>query len=142
MVGYRLLMMGLLGPRMLARRSTAQMFPKPEHAELRRSNAMRAARNSRWVYLATLWSLTQWSVLERLSELTMPTLVLAGDHDYFSREEIVRFAHALPRGRLHIFPYAHHGLPQEYPEAFNEVTQRFLLKEPAQPSLRLAGRAG
>jgi 3-oxoadipate enol-lactonase len=57
----------------------------------------------------------------------MPALVLAGDQDYFSREEIVKFAHALPRGRLHIFPDAHHGLPQEWADEFNAVSLRFLL---------------
>lgn len=127
MLAYRFAIMALLGPRVLARRSTANMFPKPEHAELRRRNAMRAARNTRWVYLASLWSLTHWSVLERLGALRMATLVLAADHDYFSREETIRFAHALPRGRLHTFKDSHHGLPQECAAEYNAVVLKFLL---------------
>jgi len=130
MLGYRYLIMGLLGPRILARRSTEHMFPKPEHAELRRINAQRAARNSRWAYLGSLWGLTKWSVVDRLAALTMPTLVLGADHDYFSREEIVKFAHALPLGRLHIFHDSHHGLPQEHAAAFNSVSLKFLLGQP------------
>jgi 3-oxoadipate enol-lactonase len=126
MLGYRYVIMALLGPRMLASRTTAHMFPRPEHAELRRRNAQRAARNSRWVYLGSLWGLTKWSVVEKLESLAMPVLVIAADNDYFSREEIVRFAHALPLGRLHIFKDSHHGLPQEYWEAFNAVTLKFL----------------
>ncbi len=127
MMGYRFVVMALLGPRVLAKRATFHMFPKPEHAELRRRNAQRAARNSRWVYLGSLWSLTKWSVIDRLAQLSMPTLVIAGDQDYFSREEIVKFAYALPRGRMHIFDDAHHGLPQEYADDFNRVTLKFLL---------------
>ena len=127
MFGYRFVVMALLGPAMLARRSTEQMFPKPEHAELRRRNAMRAARNGRWVYLASLWSLSHWSVLDRLRSLQMPTLVVAADHDYFSREETIRFAHALPRGRLRIFADSHHGLPQECADDYNAVVLKFFL---------------
>ena len=128
MIGYRFFWMALLGPKVLAARATAQMFPKPEHAEMRRINAQRAGRNSRWVYLRALWALTRWSVIDQLGNLIMPTMVIAADHDYFSRQEIVQFAHALPRGRLKIVRNSHHGLPQECATDFNKLTLRFLLR--------------
>src|SRR3546814_3233408 len=47
--------------------------------------------------------------------------------DLYTREESVRFAHALPRGRLHIVAGAHHALPSEMPGIFNRLALRFLL---------------
>jgi pimeloyl-ACP methyl ester carboxylesterase len=129
MLWYRLLTMSLLGPAVLAQASTLRMFPKPEHAALREKNARRASHNSRRVYLKSLLALTGWSVIDRLSELKLPVKVVAAEHDYFAREDFIKFAYALPRGRLRIFPDTHHGLPQESPEEYNTAVLNFLLSE-------------
>lgn len=131
---YRLAVMGVLGPARLAEISAMRQFPAAEHESLRAKLIARGARNSRGTYLSALASLGRWSVIERLSELMMPALVAASQHDYFGHEETVKFAHALPRGRLHLFKGAHHGLPMEQPEAFNMVVERFL--HGAAPALR------
>ncbi|SFF45147.1 Pimeloyl-ACP methyl ester carboxylesterase [Fontimonas thermophila] len=123
---YRLLAMGLLGPARLARISAARMFPGDALAARRARHIERGARNTRRAYLGALLALGRWSVIERLPELTLPVLVAASEHDYFGHDETVKFAHALPRGRLHLFKGAHHGLPMEQPEAFNAVLERFL----------------
>ncbi len=123
---YRLAVMGLLGPARLAEIGALRMFPGAEHEAQRLKLVSRGARNSRSVYLGSLAALGRWSVIERLHDLTMPVLVAASQHDYFGHDETVRFAHALPRGRLHLFKGAHHGLPMEQPAAFNAVLQRFL----------------
>lgn len=123
---YRLAVMGMLGPARLAEIGAQRMFPGPEHAEQRTRQIRRGVRNSREVYLSALASLGRWSVIERLHELQMPVLVAASQHDYFGHDETVMFAHALPRARLHWFKAAHHGLPMEQPQVFNETLQRFL----------------
>lgn len=123
---YRLAVMGMLGPARLAGISAMRQFPDPQHEALRAKLIARGARNSRATYLSALASLGRWSVVDRLHELTVPVLVAASQHDYFGHEETVKFAHALPRGRLHVFKSAHHGLPMEQPEAFNAVLERFL----------------
>ncbi|MDD3762652.1 MAG: alpha/beta hydrolase [Nevskiales bacterium] len=123
---YRLVVMGMLGPARLAEIGAQRMFPDPADALQRRKLIERGRRNSRGIYLGALASLGRWSVLERLHELQMPVLVAASQHDYFGHAETVRFAHALPRGRLHWFKGAHHGLPMEQPAAFNQVVLNFL----------------
>lgn len=128
---YRWLAMGLLGPRRLSQISAARMYPEPGQAGLREQSIARGARNSRYSYLSALAALGRWSVLARLGELQMPVLVLGSEHDYFTREETVRFAHALPSGRLHIVAGAHHSLPIERPQLFNELLDRFLATEVA-----------
>lgn len=124
-VFYRLVVMSVLGPERLARISAQRMFP--DQPEIRAASISRGiAYNTRSSYLRALRALTSWSALERLSALTMPVLVVAAEHDYFSRENSVMFAHALPKGRLQIFAETHHGLPMEAPAQFNPVVLKFL----------------
>lgn len=124
--GYRWLAMGLLGPARLSRIGAARMYPDPAQAALRARSIALGAQNSRYSYLAALAALGRWSVLPRLQELRMPVLVIGSEHDFFAREETVRFAHALPHARLHMVAGAHHGLPLERPRVFNELLDRFL----------------
>ncbi|WP_051361816.1 alpha/beta fold hydrolase [Solimonas soli] len=123
---YRWAVMGLLGPARLARIGAWRMYPGDAHAAEREKSIARGARNTRYAYLAALAALGRWSVMLRLGQLRMPVLVIASEHDYFTREETLRFAHALPRGRLRIIAGAHHGLPAEMPEVFNALVTRFL----------------
>ncbi|NGY03505.1 alpha/beta fold hydrolase [Solimonas terrae] len=123
---YRWLVMGLLGPARLSRIGAQRMYPREDQAAEREKSAARGAHTSRYAYLAALAGLGRWSVLERLGEMRLPVLILAAEHDYYTREETVRFAHALPRGRLHIVAGAHHALPSEMPEVFNRLVMRFL----------------
>lgn len=126
---YRIVVMNLLGPTRLAQISAMRMFPdQPENRA--KSIARGIAYNSRSNYIGALRALTSWSALERLGELKMPVLVIAAEHDYFSREDSVMFAHALPKGRLHIVPNTRHGLPIEAPQAFNKSVLKFFAKHP------------
>lgn len=124
---YRWLVMGLLGPARLSRIGAQRMFPAEDQRAERELSAARSARTSRYSYLSALAALGRWSVLDRLGELRLPVLILGAEHDYYTREESVRFAHALPRGRLHIVEHAHHALPSEMPDTFNRLALRFLL---------------
>jgi 3-oxoadipate enol-lactonase len=130
---YRLLVMGLLGPARLAEIGAWRTYPAPEQEAQRARAIARGARNSRRNYLAALNALSGWSIIERLDELQLPVLVAASEHDYFGHEETVKFAHALPRARLHVFKDAHHSLPSEFPDAFNAVVERFLDAPPPAP---------
>lgn len=124
-VFYRQIVMTLLGPVRLSRIGAQRMYPGEHQAELREKSAERGARNGP-SYLQSLRALTRWSVLDRLHELRMSVLVLAAEYDYFTREDMLQFAHALPKGRFHLFPGTHHGLPLESPNAFNAVVRKFL----------------
>lgn len=125
-VWYRLLAMCVLGPRRLSEIAAVRMFPGSSQAHLRERTVERGQRNRRASYLQALRALTRWSVIERLPELRMPVLVAAAEFDYFSRSDTLRFAHALPRGRLHTFRHTRHGLPLEAPDEFNAVVLKFL----------------
>ncbi len=127
MLWTRLMIMRFLGPAALARRSALQMFPKPEHEPLRELITLRHQRTPKPVYLALLGTLSRWSVADRLSWLTMPVFVIAGENDYFLPQEAQAFSDLLPDGRCRIVEGAHHHLPLEKPEDFNRVTMEFLM---------------
>ena len=123
---YRLVVTRLIGPRLIAEIGARRMYPLPAQAELRKKVIARGRYNTGANYSAALSVLTRWSVIERLDELKMRVLVCASEHDYFSREDAISFAWALPRGRFHMFKTMHHGLPLEAPDAFNTVMRDFL----------------
>ena len=124
-VWYRQILMRLLGPVRLATIGALRMYPGDHQQALREKSIQRGSRNGP-SYLESLKALTRWSVLNRLQELHMPVLVLAAERDYFTREDMLQFAHALPKGRFHLFPGTHHGLPLEAPELFNPAVLKFL----------------
>lgn len=125
----RLLLMSLFGPRRLSQSVAQKLFPHPDQAALRAKVARRNARNDKGVYLQTIRALVRWSVRERLGELKHPVLLLAAQHDYFSRPDLDDFVTALPDARLTVFPGTRHGLPLEAPRDYNRAVLEFLREQ-------------
>ena len=72
--------------------------------------------------------LTGWTVMDRLSEIKAPTLVLAGRHDFqFPPEHQAILADRLPNAQLEIIERAGHNAPMERPAEVIEVVKRFLV---------------
>ncbi|MBN1295468.1 alpha/beta hydrolase [bacterium] len=71
-----------------------------------------------------------YDIRDRLAEICVPTLILAGRHDWITP---LRFAEELARGilgaRLEIFECAGHSINADMPEKFREVVRRFLRGE-------------
>jgi proline iminopeptidase len=68
-----------------------------------------------------------WNVLDRLPEIQVPTLVLAGRHDFeFPPEHQAIMADRLPNARLEIIERAGHNAPQERPAEVVAALERFL----------------
>ncbi|HEX4872432.1 MAG TPA: alpha/beta hydrolase [Nevskiaceae bacterium] len=127
MRALRLATMALLGPRVLARLMAPRLYPLPAQAALRAAQLDRSQDNHRRSYLALLWSLSRWSVAERLTALRQPVTLIAAEHDYFPPEALHAFAARLPNCRhCEIVPGTRHGLPREQPERFNRLLLDFL----------------
>ncbi len=78
-----------------------------------------------------LWELTLASresgLAERLSELTLPTLVITGDNDRIvPTEQSVRLAEELPNAQLVVIPQCGHLPHEERPAAFMQAVTEFL----------------
>jgi pimeloyl-ACP methyl ester carboxylesterase len=71
-----------------------------------------------------------WTVMDRLDEITVPTLVLAGRHDFqFPPEHQAILADRIPNAQLEIIERAGHNAPMERPAEVIEVIERFLVTQ-------------
>lgn len=69
-----------------------------------------------------------WTVMERLGEIDIPSLVLAGRHDFqFPPEHQAILADRLPNARLVLIERAGHNAPSERPAEVIEAVTGFLL---------------
>lgn len=116
----------LAGPATFARLLAPKLFPRPEQAALRERFKATLAANDRRAYVATLNAILGWSVLDRIHQIAVPTLVVAGDHDYTSVASKEAYTSRIPGARLVVIPDARHALPVEWPDRFNAVLGDFL----------------
>lgn len=71
--------------------------------------------------------LKDWSVMDRLGEITTPTLVLAGRNDFqFPPEHQESLAKGIPDARLRIIEKAGHNVLSEKPAEVSQEISRFL----------------
>ncbi len=68
-----------------------------------------------------------WTVMDRLSEIAVPTLVLAGRHDFqFPPEHQALLASGIPDARLQIIERAGHNAPTERPAEVIQAVRDFV----------------
>lgn len=73
-------------------------------------------------------SVGSWQGWDLLPDITTPTLVIAGQRDWYVRPSLSRrTAYEMPRARLEIIRAAGHQSPLERPAAVNRAVERFLL---------------
>jgi long-chain acyl-CoA synthetase len=72
-------------------------------------------------------SVGSWQGWDLLPDITTPTLVIAGQRDWYVRPSLSRrTAYEMPRARLEIIRAAGHQSPLERPAAVNRALERFL----------------
>ncbi|WP_375390061.1 alpha/beta fold hydrolase, partial [uncultured Amnibacterium sp.] len=71
-------------------------------------------------------TLQDWTVVDRLDAVAVPTLVIAGEHDEATPITWAPFVERIPDVREHVFPGASHCTHLEQPEAFRAVVAAFL----------------
>ena len=71
-------------------------------------------------------TLRDWSVLERLGEIRVPTLVTCGRHDECTPEMSAETAAAIPGAELVVFEESAHFAQAEEPERYRQVVAQFL----------------
>jgi len=110
-----------LGP-VIAKR----LFPYHDQQDLRDLVIDRYSQNDAYAYLATLDALVTWSVVPQLSNLHMPTLFIAAEHDYTSVEDKQHYVDQIPNARMVVVENSRHGTPLDQPEVFNGHVLDFL----------------
>lgn len=105
------------------------LFIKPEQAELRRSFVESWAKNHKPSYMAAMGAAKGWSVVDRLSEITIPTLVVCSDEDYTPVAAKQAYVDKMPNARLAVIHDSRHAVPVERPDEFNSILLKFLQGE-------------
>ncbi len=68
-----------------------------------------------------------WTVMDRLGDITVPTLILAGRDDFiFPPEHQRQLAAAIPRARLQIIERAGHNPHAEQPAEVMQAVRSFI----------------
>jgi proline-specific peptidase len=84
-----------------------------------------------------------WTVMDRLGEITVPTLVMAGREDFlFPPEHQEELAAGIPGARLRIIERAGHNSHEEQPAEVMEAVREFLSEERAGREGRLVVPGG
>lgn len=127
-VWQRFAIVRLFGMRRMGEVLSKKLFPRDEHASLRKTFVENWAKNDPRAYQDTMRAMVNWTVMDRLGSIKSPTLIIASDQDYtpvaFKEEYIKR----IPDAQLVVVPDARHGLPAEWPEKFNAILMDFLVK--------------
>jgi pimeloyl-ACP methyl ester carboxylesterase len=124
----RILFIELLGMRGTGIMLGRHLFPKPEQSDLREMFVDRWAENDKRAYRESFRALLNWDVEQRLSEINIPTLVVASDLDYMPLEEKRAYSAKIPNSRLVIIEDARHAVTAERPEQFNLILGEFLVE--------------
>jgi proline iminopeptidase len=123
---------GQLAPREVGRTAMRFLGAYFYHARvLARPEAVRAAFRIRMRHAAHVFGfahlLPGWTVMDRLHEIDVPTLVMAGRHDFlFPPEHQAILADRLPDARLEIVERAGHNPHDERPDEVMAAVHRFL----------------
>jgi len=122
----RRLAVQVLGMRRVGQLIADRLFAKPSQETLRQEFVRRWRENDAQAYLWSVDAIMGWSVLDRLSRITTPTLLVSSDQDYTTVSEKNRIVAHLPNGTLAVVEDARHALPVEKPDAFNALVDDFL----------------
>ncbi len=122
----RLLVIRLFGMRKMGEVLSKRLFPKPEQVELRQMLVERWAENDVRAYSAAARGLLGWSVVDHLSTIACPTLVIAAEYDYTPAARKEAYVARMPQAELVVIEDSRHATPVEHPERFNQVLGAFL----------------
>ena len=127
LVWQRLALVRLVGPGKVARIVADRTLPGEEHVELRSRVVESLGNNDKQSYLSSMKAIVGWSIRDRLSRISAPTLVVASEFDYRSIESKQPIIDEAQTARMVVVAGARHLLPVEKPDEFNEILVNFLL---------------
>lgn len=125
-IWQRLLIVRFMGMRKMGEVLGNRFLPEPDQAELREVFIDHWAENHKPSYMEAMKAVVGWSVLDQLSEINTPTLVMGAEDDYFSIEDKKAYTKKISGAKLQIIKNTRHALPAEKPEVFNQSVIDFL----------------
>ena len=126
-IWQRLIIVQLMGMRKMGQVLGDRFLPRPDQADLREIFIERWAENDKSAYLEAMKAVIGWSVIEKLGEISCPTLVIGSDGDYFPISDKETYTKMIPGAELIIVKDSLHALPAEKPGEFNQLVIDYLL---------------
>jgi pimeloyl-ACP methyl ester carboxylesterase len=123
----RLIIIRLFGMEKMGQVLADRFFDKPGQEPLKEVFVRRWSENHKPSYRSALKAAYGWTILERLGEIKVPTLVVGAAGDYFSTEDKAVYTAMIPGAKLVVIKDTKHALPVEKPEKFNQLVKGFLL---------------
>ncbi len=138
----RFFIVRLLGMRKMGEVLAKRLFIKPEHENLRATFIERWAENDKRAYLASMQAMVNWSVMDKIQSIKVPTHIIGAEHDYTPVAYKQAYAASIPGAKVTIIPDTRHALPTENPEAFNKAVQDYLAQHTAQEQKKADAKIG
>lgn len=125
-VWVRFFIVRAIGMKKMGETLAPRLFTDADQDAERQMFIERWAENDRRAYLDSMRAIVGWSVLDQISSISVPTLIVASDQDYTPVSAKEAYIAKMPTASLTVIPNAHHALPVERPQAFNEALRQFL----------------
>ena len=123
----RFMLVHTLGLEAQAKTVAARIFPNPDQEALSKMLIEQIMQADPSAYRAAMRALASFNVLERLSEINVPTLIVTGELDTTVPRDVQQQLVEGIRGAQHvIIPGAGHAVSVDQPLAFNQVLTDFL----------------
>lgn len=103
-----------------------RLFPHERQAAERTAFVEQFVKNDRASYRAAFDAIVGWSVLGRIGDIRVPTLIVTGDRDYTPVEIKYRYAARMPNATVTVIEDSGHATPIDQPGVFNAVLMTFL----------------
>ena len=127
-VFVRLACIRLFGMEKLAMIVGKKLFPRPDQSDLVNAFCLGYAKIPPSIYIRALKSFLGWSVVDKIENLTMPCLIVAGDQDYTPVSSKQAYVNLMPNAELVVIENSRHATPIDQPEKLNAVIEQFLSK--------------
>lgn len=114
------------GMKFLGKVLAKKLFPNAKNKGTRKQFREDFAKNNQEIYLKLLNSLRGWSVVNKLSNITCPTLFIASEHDYTTLQEKEFYAAKIPQSKVKMISNSHHAVTAEMPGKFNKICESFI----------------
>lgn len=115
----------LMGMRRMGEYLAPRLFPKPEHEPFRQEIAERWAQNDKRAYLAASRSFVGWDVMNQLSTIRCPSLIISADEDYWPVSVKEAYTAKMPTAKLWVIEDSHHATPVDQADRFNTAVLEF-----------------
>jgi 3-oxoadipate enol-lactonase len=105
-----------------------QLSPKEDEEQWQQTLTERLGINSMLAQANSFWAILKGNVIDNLSLINCPTLVIASDEDYVPVSIKSAYILRIPRAEIVVIPNSRHAVPIEQSERFNAVLLDFLSK--------------